>query len=146
MKVQSLRHMVMKVRNQKRAEEFYSGILCFPIVARNEEAKMTFFSFGDYHHHFGIIEIGENATDIGKDSVGLHHAAFKIGDSLEELKEAKEYLALNGIEARTRDHIVTQSLYFNDPDGNPLELYVEGSDKWKTDPKIIGQPGKDFDL
>jgi catechol 2,3-dioxygenase len=146
MKVQSLRHIVTKVRNQRRAEDFYNGVLGFPIVARNEEAKMTFFSFGDYHHHFAIIEIGENATDTGKDSVGLHHAAFNIGDSLEELKEAKEFLAVNGIETMARDHIVTKSLYFKDPDGNPLEFYIEGSDEWRTDPKIIGRPGTDLDL
>jgi catechol 2,3-dioxygenase len=146
MKVKSLKHMVMKVRNQQRAEDFYNGVLGFPIVARNDEAKMTFFSFGDYHHHFAIIETGEIATAIDQNSVGLHHAAFNIGDSLDELKEAKKYLAANGIETKARDHVVTISLYFNDPDGNPLEFYIEGTDEWKTDPKIIGRPGTDFDL
>jgi catechol-2,3-dioxygenase len=107
---------------------------------------LTFFSFGDYHHHFAIIEIGEIATAIDQNSVGLHHAAFNIGDSLNELKEAKEYLAANGIETRARDHVATISLNFNDPDGNPLEFYIEGTDEWKTDPKIIGRPGTDFDL
>jgi catechol 2,3-dioxygenase-like lactoylglutathione lyase family enzyme len=43
MKVKSLKHMVMKVRNQQRAEDFYNGVLGFPIMARNDEAKMTFF-------------------------------------------------------------------------------------------------------
>ena len=59
MKVQALAHIVMQVRNQRRAEDFYNGVLRFPVVARNEEFKMTFFSFGDHHHHFAIIEIGK---------------------------------------------------------------------------------------
>ena len=146
MKVQALAHIVMKVRNQKSAENFYSGFLGFPIVARNEESKMTFFSFGDYHHHFAIIEMGGDAKDSGEESIGLYHVAFKIGDSLEELREARDLLVAKGIETLARDHIVTKSLYFNDPDGNPLEFYVEGSDEWKDDSEIIARAGTDLDL
>jgi catechol 2,3-dioxygenase len=146
MKVQALAHIVMKVRNQGRAENFYNGILGFPIVARNEKFKMTFFCFGDYHHHFAIIDIGEDAKDSAEDSLGLYHAAFKIGDTLDELRKARDLLDAKGIETLARDHIVTQSLYFNDPDGNPLEFYVEGSDEWKSDPELIARPGTDLDL
>ena len=146
MKVQAFGHIVMKVRNQGRAEEFYNGVLGFPVVARNEEFKMTFFSFGDYHHHFAIIEMGEDAKGSAEESVGLYHAAFKIGDSLEELREARDLLEAEGFETLARDHIVTHSLYFNDPDGNPLEFYVEGSDEWKIDPGLIARPGTDLDL
>ncbi|MYJ02229.1 MAG: VOC family protein, partial [Chloroflexi bacterium] len=37
----------------------------------------------------------------------------------------------------TIDHTVSQSLYLNDPDGNGVELYVDGSDVWKTDPQAV---------
>ena len=49
MKVKSLGHVVLKVRNQQRAEEFYNGLLGFKIVARNEDFNMSFFSFGESH-------------------------------------------------------------------------------------------------
>ena len=39
----------------------------------------------------------------------------------------------------TIDHTVSRSLYLDDPDGNGVELYVDGSDVWKTDPQAVAQ-------
>lgn len=146
MKVKSLGHVVLKVRNQQRAEDFYNGLLGFDIVTRNEDYSMTFFSFGETHHDFAIIAVGDSANPPSKESTGLFHAAFKLGNTLEDLKEAKSLLETNGIQVRTRDHHVSQSLYFNDPDGNPLELYIDTSDEWKTDPDIIGGNGSELNI
>ena len=89
MKVKSLGHVVLKVRNQQRAEEFYNGLLGFDIVTRNKDCNMTFFSFGESHHDFAIIAVGDSANSPSDGSTGLFHAAFKVGDTLEDLKEAK---------------------------------------------------------
>lgn len=35
------------------------------------------------------------------------------------------------------DHNVSQSIYVSDPDGNQVELYVDGSDVWRTDPQAV---------
>jgi catechol 2,3-dioxygenase len=35
------------------------------------------------------------------------------------------------------DHTVTKSLYLQDPDGNEVELYVDASDAWKSDPQTV---------
>ena len=35
------------------------------------------------------------------------------------------------------DHVVTQSLYISDPDGNGIELYVDVSDVWKEKPETV---------
>jgi catechol-2,3-dioxygenase len=32
---------------------------------------------------------------------------------------------------------VSKSLYFNDPDGNCIELYVDASEGWKRDPQMV---------
>jgi len=50
-------------------------------------------------------------------SVGLHHVAFNIGTTLDELREAKAKLDAAGIATNPIDHEVTKSLYFEDPDG-----------------------------
>ena len=35
------------------------------------------------------------------------------------------------------DHGVSKSLYFADPDGNRIKLYVDQSDAWKSDPSAV---------
>lgn len=136
MKVKSLGHVVIKVSNQKRAEEFYNGILGLPIVARFEGREMSFFSLGD-HHDFAIAAVGEDAARPDENGIGLQHVAFKIGDDLDDLKKAKTELEAAGIEVRPVNHGVTKSLYFHDPDGNRLEVYIDASDEWKRDPSKI---------
>ena len=63
MRVQSLGHVVLNVRDLERAEQFYYGILGLPIVARSDElGGMTFFSLGN-HHDFAIHAVGDDAPE-----------------------------------------------------------------------------------
>ena len=144
MQIQSLGHVVLQVRNQKRAEDFYNGVLGLSICARNEDPPMTFFTLGD-HHDFAIAVVGDDAQTPPDSSVGLAHVAFKIGESLDELRQAKADLEAVGVGARPIDHEVTQSLYFRDPDGNTIEVYVDVSDAWKKEPQRVAQ-GRPLEL
>ena len=144
MKIQALVHVVIKVRDQAVAENFYHGILGLPIAARLEKPQMTFFSLGN-HHDFAISVVGEDATSPPDKSIGLAHVAFKIGDSLEALREVKAQLDKADTKAMPIDHEVTKSLYFMDPDGNQVELYADVSDVWKEDPQTVAQ-GKALEI
>lgn len=136
MKVRSLGHVVIKVRNQQRAEAFYNGLLGIPIAARYAPLSMTFFTLGN-HHDFAVLAIGDDAEEPPANSVGLFHVAFKIGDSVDELREAKLKLEAAGLKVTAYDHVVTKSIYFNDPDGNAIEFYIDSSDAWKQNPKVV---------
>ena len=140
MKVESLGHVVLKVADLERSEQFYNGVLGMPVCAHLDEQgmKMTFFSLGN-HHDLAIAKVsGEEAT-AGEQAVGLHHLAFCIGTSLDELIEAKAQLEAAGIVPTPVDHEVTKSLYFHDPDGHNVEVYVDVSDVWRKDPQRIAQ-------
>lgn len=141
MQIESLGHVVIKVRDIERAEAFYGGVLGLPICARSERGPMTFFSLGN-HHDFAVLGLGDEAEAAPRKAAGLAHVAFKIGNSLDELKEAKRHLDDAGIECAPVDHEVTQSLYFADPDGNQVELYVDTSDVWKQEPQRVAQGTK----
>ncbi len=132
MKIEALGHVVLKVRNQARAEAFYNGVLGLPIVARLDKYAMTFFSLGN-HHDFAVMAMGDDAEAPPERAPGLLHVAFKIGESMEELREAKRHLEAAGIAVTPIDHDVTRSLYMRDPDGNEVEVYVDVSDAWKQD-------------
>jgi catechol 2,3-dioxygenase len=140
MKIKALGHVVLRVTDWARAEQFYNGLLGLPIMARFDEdgMKMTFFSLGN-HHDFAILEVSGEGSSHAATAVGLHHVAFKIGDSLDELREAKAMLEGAGVVVTPIDHEVTKSLYFDDPDGNNLEVYVDASDIWRREPQRVAQ-------
>jgi len=137
-KIEALGHVVLRVSNLARAERFYAGLLGLPICARLEQdgLKMVFFSLGD-HHNLALSEVGEHAGRPDETSVGLHHVAFKIGTSLGELRGARDELTAAGVAATPVDHDVTKSLYFADPDGNGIEVYVDVSDAWRVKPQRV---------
>jgi catechol-2,3-dioxygenase len=56
---------------------------------------------------------------------------------MDQLLEAKAHLDAAGVAIDPTDHTVTKSLYFDDPDGNTIELYVDVSDAWRSDPQLI---------
>lgn len=138
MKISSLGHVVLRVTDRERAERFYNGLLGLPICARFDEGgfKMAFFSLGN-HHDFAVMEVTGEGSSRAESAVGLHHVAFKIGTTLDELRAARSTLEAAGIATTPIDHDVTKSLYFADPDGNGIEVYVDVSDAWQRDPKRI---------
>jgi len=145
MKITRLGHVVLRVRDRARAERFYGNVLGLPICARLDEGdlKMTFFSLGD-HHDFAVMEGNAEGDGQGEAAVGLHHVAFKIGTTLDQLREARATLQGAGVATTSIDHDVTKSLYFHDPDGNGVEVYVDVSDAWRREPQRIAH-AKPFD-
>jgi catechol 2,3-dioxygenase len=140
MKISSLGHVVVRVTDRERAERFYGGVLGLPLCARFDEGglKMAFFTLGD-HHNFAVMEVSGEGSSRSETAVGLHHVAFKIGTTLDELRDARAKLTAAGIATHPVDHDVTKSLYFQDPDGNGVEVYVDVSDAWRRDPQRVAQ-------
>lgn len=123
--IQSIGHIVLKVRDLERAAAFYRDVLGIEEVMRYQGA-MAFFSFGKNHHDIGLLEVGPSAPAPSPYGVGLYHIAFKVGDTLDELRAWKERLQQRGVQLTgMSDHGVSQSLYLADPDGNEIELFVD---------------------
>jgi catechol 2,3-dioxygenase len=137
MRIQQLGHVVLQVSDLERSERFYTEVLGFAVSARMESPTTTFFTLGN-HHDFAISAIGPDVTPPAPKSPGLAHVAFKIGDTTDELRGAKGRLDRLGVEiVMTADHTVSQSIYITDPDGNWIELYVDVSDVWRSDPQAV---------
>jgi len=140
MKIKELGHVVLRVADLERSERFYGEVLGLPVCARLDQGgmKMVFFTLGD-HHDLALAEVGAGARPAGETSVGLHHVAFKIGTTIDELREARDTLVAAGVTPVPIDHEVTKSLYFADPDGNGIEVYVDVSDAWRREPQRVAQ-------
>ena len=138
MRVQSLGHIVLKVRDLGRSTDFYTRVLGLKEVARRD-GQMVFLSIEDNHHDVALVQMAPDAPAAPADATGLAHVAFKIGNDLDTLRAAKDWLESNDVEIdRIHDHTVSQSIYFHDPDGNQLEVFVDGDPKiWRDTPQRV---------
>lgn len=139
-KVRNVGHVVLKVRDIERAARFYRDVLGLKEVARGDFGRpMAFFSTGDNHHDVAVMEVGAGAPAPAHDATGLYHVALRIGTTLDELRAARAHLQAHGItNMRIRDHVVSQSIYVNDPDGNNIELYVDADPAiWRDRPETV---------
>jgi catechol 2,3-dioxygenase len=117
-------HIVLRVKDVERSKRFFEDVLGFPVVAQNERG-MIFFSTNleDNHHMLAIMPSKEGAAMPTPDHVGMQHVSFELG-SFGELQEAYRLFKEKGVKVQnTTFHGVTKSVYFNDPDGNLLEVY-----------------------
>ena len=96
-------------------------------------------SSGRTHHEILLIEVGDAPSPPQGHRLGLYHIGIKVGDSLDELRAARDEILAAGIPIDgMSDHTVTQSLYLRDPDGNEVEVYVEADPSvWKNNPETI---------
>jgi catechol 2,3-dioxygenase len=138
MPVKALGHVVLKVRDLNRSVPFYAQVLGLKEVARLEE-RMVFFSIAGNHHDLALMQMGADAPAAPEQAPGLAHVAFKVGDSLDELRAMKDWLEAHGVQiARTADHTVSKSIYFHDPDGNQIEVFVDSDPRiWREDPTKV---------
>ena len=119
-----LGHLVLRVRNVDRAEEFYGGILGLEVKGRIEDKMVFFRSNPDVDHDLAIMAIGEGAPGPNSEGVGLYHFAYELG-SFGELQDAYRTVVENNVRiAGYGDHGDTKGLYIFDPDGNEIELYA----------------------
>ena len=138
MSVRKLGHVVLRVRDLDRSLRFYRDCLGLAEVARLGP-RMVFLSCGENHHDVALQQLGANAPDADPAAVGLYHVAFKVGDSLDELRAMKKRLEAAGVPILgASDHTVSKALYLTDPDGIEIEVYVDADPAiWKVDPQAV---------
>jgi catechol-2,3-dioxygenase len=121
----SLSHATVAVRDLDAMLDFYCGVLGFAVTNRGEvgEAEMAFISQDPAEHHQMVFVSGLPETE--HQFVMADHMAFRTG-SLDDLRAIGERLDAAGVEGVIPiNHGNAWSLYFNDPEGNGLECFVD---------------------
>lgn len=130
-------HAHLKVRNLQRSIDFYTRFLALHVTEQVEDAYV-FLTSGAFHHEIALQNVGPNAPHPPAHGTGLYHVAFEVPD---ERSFAAAYRALTeaGVAVATVDHYISWAMYFDDPDGNGLEIYWDtrgeagGHQLWRGD-------------
>ena len=120
-----LGHLVIRVRDAKRSEDFYHNVLGLEVRNRTRGGKMIFLTSNpEIDHELALAELGPDAAGPFEDQVGLYHMAWELA-GMDELKDAYQVVLDNNVDvAGFGDHGETKGLYIRDPDGVEIELYA----------------------
>jgi catechol 2,3-dioxygenase len=125
-----LGHVLLRVLDLERARTFYTAVLGFRVLEEDPEHGGLFLALEGQSHAIDLFAVKdpEAARRQTPGVRGLGHVAFRVA-SEDALKEAYASLREHGVEVtRSIDHVSQKSIYFQDPDGNTLEIYYERPD------------------
>src|SRR5579864_247016 len=136
-KVRELGHAGMYVRDLEASVRFYHDFLGFEISGRLPGT--VFVTSGRTHHEFALIEPGPECVAGPKQpAFGLNHIAVRIGESIEDLRNAHRRLVETGTPILGMfDFVIQKAIQIEDPDGTMVELYIDTDAPWRTDPNIF---------
>ena len=128
-KPMQLGHTNIRVSNLALSEKFYSQALGLEVVSRRENGVNL--SAREHSHELAIGAMGPDALEPDATRVGTNHFAWEVG-SFEDLRKMHQHLKDKGVEIlRTRSNSFSTGIYFNDPDGNGIEVYYEDLEQFR---------------
>lgn len=116
-------HIHLKVSDLDRSIAFYRDVMGFDLIQRYG-AQAAFMSAGGYHHHIGLNTWeSRRGPRPPHGTTGLYHVAFLYPDRA-ALGRALAAVVDAGVPiSGAADHGVSEAVYFDDPDGNGIEIY-----------------------
>ncbi len=116
-------HIHLKVADLDRAIDFYTNVLGFEVQQRYG-ARAAFLAAGGYHHQIGLNTWhSRGGSAPAPNATGLYHVAFLYPDRASLGAAIKSVLDSGVPLDGAADHGVSEAVYFQDPDGNGIELY-----------------------
>ncbi|MEM9969673.1 MAG: VOC family protein [Pseudomonadota bacterium] len=138
-------HIHLKVSDLERSIAFYRDVLGFSLKLRYGD-QAAFMAAGRYHHHIGLNTWhSAGAPPVAKRAAGMFHVAFVYPDRAALGRTVGNVLGSGVRLTGSADHGVSEAVYFDDPDGNGIELYWDRDPElWETDDagvvKMINRP------
>ncbi|MVO98995.1 VOC family protein [Paenibacillus lutrae] len=124
-------YVQIKVSHLAESVAFYRDVIGLKVLGQNAStAEMS----ADGKSPLVILEEVPGAVRIPERSAaGLYHFAILL-PSRKELGFALRHLAEHRVPIGQGDHLVSEALYLNDPDGNGIEIYADRPrDTWQKD-------------
>ena len=126
MKVSELGHVSLFVRDLEASIRFYRDLLGLAESGRGKEGRIVFLTAGRHHHDVSLEVARAAGASAPKGAPGLYHIAFRIGGTPDELAAARAAVEAAGLTPFGEMAGARPCFCVRDPDGNEIELYVEG--------------------
>ena len=111
----------LKVRDLDRAVAFYVRFLGMDLIERTGKTY-AFLSNNNSHHIVALQNVGAEASRSAPESTGLFSVSFEVPDKF-AFAHVYQRVTEAGIKVSLTDHLISWGMYFQDPDGNGIEVY-----------------------
>ena len=119
--IREIGHLILYVSDLDRSRAWYRDVLGMELVADAEILSGCFLSFGTRDHDIALIQ-----DEVATATKTVHHIALRFDGDLDGLKAFHRRLLAKGVTVeRTVDHGISYGVYFLDPDGHRLEVFLE---------------------
>ena len=135
--------VALKVRDLPAMTAFYSRIMGMDVISQNEAESVL---GKDGQALFILKARPSDEPDDGR-SAGLFHTAFLMPDRA-SLGKWLIFAVKNGVPfTGFSDHLVSEALYLDDPEGNGIEVYADRApDTWKWDGGSVAMATDQLDI
>ncbi|MFD5830850.1 VOC family protein [Lentzea sp. NPDC060358] len=116
-------HVVFRTSQAAQMRDWYCAVLDAHVVY--EDDNLTFVTFDEEHHRIALINSPAPLERKSPTTAAMHHVAYTF-DHLDDLLARYESLQAKGIAPSVCiAHGVTTSMYYQDPDGNFVEMQID---------------------
>lgn len=119
----TISHAGFHVFDLPKMVDFYTDVVGLKVTDRSGDDRICFLSADPRDHHQMLMVRGRTS---GKEDKHFNHIAFRV-DSLSQVKDVysrvKDHPEVSNVSPLT--HGNAWSVYFNDPEGNRTEVFVD---------------------
>ena len=109
------------MRELDRAIAFYARFLGLELIERTGKTY-AFLSNTPAHHVIALQKVGGDASQPASEAAGLYSVSFEVPDQF-AFAHLYQRLVDAGVRVSLTDHLISWGMYFQDPDGNGIEIY-----------------------